>query len=76
MINFSDENIDNATYHLLNAITKEYGYKMVLEELFEYWLDTDMQAAFLMNYVRNYDIDTSELPQRALKTVEEWARNH
>lgn len=76
MTDFRDENITNATFHLLNAIAEQDGYKNVLEELFGYWLDTDKQASFLMDYVRNYDIDTSEVPQTAFNTVEEWARNH
>lgn len=76
MTEFRDENITNATFHLLNAISEQDGYKNVLEELFGYYLDTDTQASFLMDYVKNYDIDTSELPQTALNTVSEYARDH
>ena len=76
MTDFRDENITNATFHLLNAIAEQDGYKNVLEELFGYWLDTDMQTSFLVDYIRNYDVDISELPQTALNTVSEYARNH
>lgn len=76
MTNFRDENLTNATFHLLNAIAEQDGYKNVLEELFGYWLDTDLQVSFILDYVRNYDIDTSELPQTAIETVKEWARSH
>ena len=73
---FRDVDIINATFHLLNAIAEQDGYKNVLEELFGYWLDTDTQTSFLMDYIRNYDIDASKLPQTALKTVSEYARHH
>ena len=76
MTYFNDENIINATFHLLDAISEQDGYKNVLEELFGYWLDTDMQTSFLVDYIRNYDIDVRELPQTALKTVLEYARHH
>lgn len=76
MTNFRDVDIINATFHLLNAIAEQDGYKNVLEELFGYWLDTDTQTSFLVDYIRNYDIDISKLPQTALNTVSEYARYH
>ena len=76
MTDFTDENINNATFHLLNTIAEQDGYKNVLEELFGYYLDIDTQAHFLMDYVKNYDIDTSELPKTAFKTVEKHANMH
>ena len=76
MTDFRDENITNATFHLLNTIAEQDGYKNVLEELFGYYLDTDTQTSFLMDYIKNYEIDTSKLPQTALNTVSEYARHH
>ena len=76
MNEFRDENITNATFHLLNEIAEQDGYKNVLEELFGYYLDTDAQTSFLLDYIRSYDIDISKLPQTALNTVSEYARYH
>lgn len=64
-----------AAYETLEFLVDVYGAEDVLNELFDY-LDTDKQVEFVHDFIRCYDVDTSELSDETLRTIQEHYKRH
>ena len=64
-----------AAYEALMFLVDVYGAFYVLDELF-YYMDVDMQVEFVNRFIRYNNIDTSELSDETMRTIEEHYKRH
>lgn len=68
-------NASEAAYETLMFLVDVYGAEYVLYEFFEY-MDTDKQVEFVHDFIRYNDVDTSELSDETLRTINEHYERH
>ena len=64
-----------AAYETLEFLVDACGEVDVLNEFFDY-MDIDKQVEFVYDFIRYNDIDTSELSDETLRTIEEHYKKH
>ena len=64
-----------AAYETLMFLVDVCGEYDVLNEFFDY-MDTDKQIEFEHDFIRYNDVDTSELNDETLRTIEEHYKRH
>ena len=64
-----------AAYETLEFLVDVYGAEDVLREFFDY-MDTDKQIEFVHDFIRYYDVDTSELSDETVRTINEHYERH
>ena len=64
-----------AAYETLEFLVDVYGGVDVLDEFFDY-MDTDKQVEFVHDFIKYNDVDTSELNDKTLRTIEEHYTRH
>ena len=65
----------NAAYETLEFLVDVYGEVTVLTELFDY-MDVDRKVEFVHDFIRYNDVDTSELSDETLRTINEHYNRH
>ena len=65
----------DAAYETLEFLVDVYSAEDVLNELFEY-MDTDKQVEFVHDFIRYNDVDTSELNDETLHTINNHYNRH
>ena len=65
----------SAAYETLEFLVYVCGAENVLNEFFAY-MDIDTQVAFVHAFIRYNDIDTSELNDETMRTIEEHYKRH
>lgn len=68
-------NASDAAYETLEFLVDVYGAEDVLNEFFDY-MDTDKQVEFVHDFIRCCDVDTSELSDETLRTINEHYEKH
>lgn len=68
-------NASEAANETLEFIVDVCGEAAVVNELFDY-MDVDRQVEFLHDFIRCYDVDTSELSDETLRTINEHYKRH
>lgn len=64
-----------AAYETLAFLMDVYGAEDVLNELFDY-MDADRQVEFMHDFIRYNDVDTSELSDDTIRTINEHYKKH
>lgn len=64
-----------AAYETLMFLVDVCGEYDVLNEFFDY-MDVDRQVEFVHDFIRYNDVDTSELSDDTLRTIEEHYKKH
>lgn len=64
-----------AAYETLEFLVDVCGEVDVLNELFNY-MDVDRQVEFVHDFIRYNDVDTSELSDETLRTINEHYKRH
>lgn len=64
-----------AAYKTLEFLVDVCGEVAVVNELFDY-MDVDGQVEFVHDFIRCNDIDTSELSDETLRTIQEHYNRH
>lgn len=64
-----------AAYETLMFLVDVCGEYDVLNEFFDY-MDTDKQVEFVHDFIRCNDVDTSELSDETLRTINEHYKRH
>ena len=59
-----------AAYETLEFLVDVYGAKVVLNELFDY-MDVDRQVEIVHDFIRYNGVDTSEMNDDTMRTIEE-----
>ena len=62
-------------YETLLFLMDVYGAEDVLNELFDY-MDVDRQVEFVHDFIRYNDVDTSELSDDTIRTINEHYKKH
>ena len=65
----------DAAYETLMFLVDVYDAEDVLNELFEH-MDVDRQVEFVHDFIRLYDVDTSELNDETIEALNEHYRLH
>lgn len=65
----------DAAYETLMFLEDVCGAEDVLNEFFDY-MDTDKQVEFVHDFIRYNDVDTSELSDETVRTIEEHYKRH
>jgi hypothetical protein len=65
----------DAAYDTLMCLVDVYGAEDVLKEFFDY-MDTDKQIEFVHDFIRYNDVDTSEMNDETLRTINEHYDRH
>ena len=68
-------NASDAAYETLEFLVDVCGEIDVLNEFFDY-MDTDKQVEFVHDFIRYNDVDTSELSDETLRTINEHYNRH
>ena len=68
-------NESEAAYETLEFLVDVCGEVDVLNELFDY-MDIDKQVEFVHNFIRYYDVDTSELSDETMRTINNHYKMH
>jgi len=68
-------NASEAAYETLMFLVDVCGAEDVLNEFFDY-MDTDKQIEFVHDFIRYNDVDTSELSDETLRTINEHYERH
>ena len=68
-------NASDAAYDTLEFLVDVYGAEDVLNILFDN-MDTDKQVEFVHDFIRCYDVDTSEMHDKTLRTINEHYEKH
>ena len=68
-------NASDAAYETLEFLVDVYGAEDVLNEFFDY-MNTDKQVEFVHDFIRYNDVDTSELSDETLRTINEHYNRH
>ena len=64
-----------AAYEALMFLVDVYGELYVLNELFDY-MDVDRQVELLHDFIRYNGVDTSEMSDETVRTIEEHYKKH
>lgn len=64
-----------AAYETLMFLVDVCGAEDVLNEFFDY-MDTDKQVEFVHDFIRYNDIDTSEMNDETMRTINEHYNRH
>ena len=64
-----------AAYETLEFLVDVCGEVAVVNELFDY-MDIDRQVEFVHDFIRYNDVDTSELSDETLRTINEHYNRH
>lgn len=67
--------VSEAAYETIEFLADVYGAEDVLNELFDY-MNVDRQVEFVHDFIRFNDVDTSELSDETLRTIEEHYERH
>ena len=65
----------DAAYETLEFLVDVYGEITVLNEFFDY-MDVDRKVEFVHDFIRFNDVDTSELSDETLRTINEHYNRH
>lgn len=65
----------DAAYETLEFLVDVYGEVAVLNEFFDY-MDVDRKVEFVHDFIRYNDVDTSELSDETLRTINEHYNRH
>lgn len=65
----------DAAYNALEFLVDVYGAEDVLNEFYDY-MDVDRQVEFVHDFIRYNDVDTSELSDETLRTINEHYKRH
>ena len=65
----------DAAYETLEFLVDVCGEVTVLNEFFDY-MDVDRQVEFVHDFIRYNDVDTSELSDETLRTINEHYNRH
>ena len=68
-------NASEAAYETLVFLVDVCDAVDVLNEFFDY-MDTDKQVEFVHDFIRYNDVDTSELSDETLRTINEHYKRH
>lgn len=68
-------NESEAAYETLEFLVDVYGEVAVLNEFFDY-MDVDRKVEFVHDFIRYNDVDTSELSDETLRTINEHYNRH
>lgn len=68
-------NASDAVYEALEFLVDVYGFEDVLNEFFDY-MDTDKQVEFVHDFIKYNDVDTSEMNDETLHTINEHYKKH
>lgn len=68
-------NASDAAYETLMFLVDMCGAEDVLNEFFDY-MDTDKQVESVHDFIRYNDVDTSELSDETLRTINEHYERH
>lgn len=68
-------NETDAAYETLEFLVDVYGEVAVLNEFFDY-MDVDRKVEFVHDFIRYNDVDTSELSDETLRTINEHYNRH
>ena len=68
-------NETDAAYETLEFLVDAYGEVAVLNEFFDY-MDVDRKVEFVHDFIRYNDVDTSELSDETLRTINEHYNRH
>jgi cell division FtsZ-interacting protein ZapD len=68
-------NASYAAYETLEFLVDVCGEVDVLNELFDY-MDVDKQVEFVHDFIRYNDVDTSEMNDETLRTINEHYKRH
>lgn len=68
-------NTSEAAYETLMFLVDVRGAEDVLDEFFDY-MDVDRQVEFVHDFIRCNDVDTSELSDKTLRTINEHYNRH
>lgn len=68
-------NASEAAYETLELLVDVCDPDVVLDEFFDY-MDIDKQVEFVHDFIKYHDIDTSELSDETLRTIEEHYKRH
>ena len=68
-------NESEAAYETLEFLVDVCGEVDVLNELFDY-MNIDEQVEFVHNFIRYYDVDTSELSDETMRTINNHYKLH
>ena len=64
-----------AAYETLMFLVAVYGAFYVLDEFFDY-MDVDRQVEFVHDFIKYNDVDTSEMNDDTIRTIEEHYTRH
>lgn len=64
-----------AAYETLEFLVDVCDEVDVLNELFDY-MNVDRQVEFVHDFIRCNDVDTSELPEETLRTINDHYKRH
>ncbi len=65
----------NAAYETLEFLVDVYGEITVLNEFFDY-MDVDRKVEFVHDFIKYNNVDTSELNDETLRTINEHYNRH
>ena len=65
----------DAAYETLEFLVDVYGEVAVLNEFFDY-MDVDRKVEFVHDFIRYNDVDTSELSDETLRTINNHYKLH
>lgn len=65
----------DAAYETLEFLVDVYGEITVLNEFFDY-MDVDRKVEFVHDFIRYNDVNTSELNDETLRTINEHYNRH
>lgn len=64
-----------AAYETLEFLVDVCDVDTVLDEFFDY-MDVDKQVEFVHDFIRYHDVDTSELSDETLRTINNHYKRH
>ena len=65
----------DAAYETLEFLVEVYGEITVLNEFFDY-MDVDRKVEFVHDFIKYNDVNTSELSDETLRTINEHYNRH
>ena len=65
----------DAAYDTLAFLVDVYGVEYVLGE-FCYYMNVDTQVKFVYDFIKYHDVDTSEMNDDTIRTIEEHYNRH
>lgn len=68
-------NASDAAYETLMFLVDVCGAEDVLNEFFDY-MDVDRQVEFVHDFIKYHDVDTSEMNDDTVRTIQEHYKRH